>query len=297
MILSNCTLVGPDCPFDESAYFSNYGYVPTLWVNDFFMAVGLVALVAHLVQAIRFRTIGFGIAMLWNNLLLILGYVGRVWTSDNIYSQPAFEMGTVCLTIAPLFLSTAIYLCLPRLILIKGKEYSRFSARYYTRVFCTSSFISLFLESLGSGLTSTALRETKYRSSGYDVTIVGLVIQVLTLTIFALSTVDYFLRTKRGRATITEPIEATNNPIKSVGFFTALGLSFLCVYIRCIFRLAELGSGWGSAIMRNEKIFIGLEGVTICIAVAALTFFHPGFCFKLGSVQRGEKKRDRLPIL
>lgn len=44
-------------------------------------------------------------------------------------------------------------------------------------------------------------------------------------------------------------------------FLYALTLSFTLIMIRCIYRVVELSSGWGSTLMKNQTDFIMLEGV------------------------------------
>ena len=74
-------------------------------------------------------------------------------------------------------------------------------------------------------------------------------------------------------------------------FLCALALSTVCIFIRSIFRVAELSEGWEGALIKNQKLFIGLEGVMVTIAVLSLNAFHPGLCFREGYTpkSRGHK--------
>lgn len=49
--------------------------------------------------------------------------------------------------------------------------------------------------------------------------------------------------------------------------------------MRCVFRVAELQSGFSGDLANNETLFMVLEGPMIIIAVTALTVFHPGLAF------------------
>jgi hypothetical protein len=44
-------------------------------------------------------------------------------------------------------------------------------------------------------------------------------------------------------------------------------------------------------LMRNEAEFIALEGVMIVLSVAALTIFHPGYCFPALASTIGKNKK------
>lgn len=81
-------------------------------------------------------------------------------------------------------------------------------------------------------------------------------------------------------------------------FLCALALSTLCIFIRSIFRVAELSEGWEGALVKNQKLFIGLEGATVMVAVLSLNAFHPGLCFREGytpktrGIRSGRKGRS-----
>jgi hypothetical protein len=47
----------------------------------------------------------------------------------------------ICLTIAPAFLTAAIYLCLGRIVVAYGQNISRMAPRLYTIIFVTCDFV------------------------------------------------------------------------------------------------------------------------------------------------------------
>lgn len=59
----------------------------------------------------------------------------------------------------------------------------------------------------------------------------------------------------------------------------ALALATLSVFIRCVYRVAELQGGFGGSIANNQTLFMIFEGPMIIIATVALTVFHPGIAF------------------
>ena len=72
------------------------------------------------------------------------------------------------------------------------------------------------------------------------------------------------------------------------GFLVAMGLSTFCIFIRSIYRVAELSEGWEGDLIQNQRLFIGFEGAMVVVAVWVLNVWHPGFCFREGYV-RGER--------
>lgn len=49
--------------------------------------------------------------------------------------------------------------------------------------------------------------------------------------------------------------------------------------VRSIFRLVELGEGWGGNLMSKEVPFFILEGLMMILAIACLTLVYPGYFF------------------
>lgn len=86
----------------------------------------------------------------------------------------------------------------------------------------------------------------------------GLSFQVFSLLLFAIATVDYY-RHFRNHYRGQEPPQAAHPRIK--WFFAALGLSYTCIMIRCIYRVIELSKGWNSPLMKKERDFVILEGM------------------------------------
>ena len=64
-------------------------------------------------------------------------------------------------------------------------------------------------------------------------------------------------------------------------FLALEGLATVCIYIRSIFRVAELCGGFDSHLANDEPTFMVLEGAMISIAAICLsTWGHPGIGFQ-----------------
>ena len=64
----------------------------------------------------------------------------------------------------------------------------------------------------------------------------------------------------------------------------------LCIFVRSVYRVVELSEGWTGHLIRQQWLFVGLEGVMVVIAVAALNAFHPAFCFDAEFEEEGNRK-------
>jgi hypothetical protein len=80
-------------------------------------------------------------------------------------------------------------------------------------------------------------------------------------------------------ASLDPKFSSLRSSIKFRGYLAALSIATFCIFIRSVYRVAELSEGWTGYLIKQQGLFIGLEGVMVIVAVLALTFFHPAFCF------------------
>jgi hypothetical protein len=275
-----CTAVSAQCPVQGSIY----GYYPSLPANAFFLAFFALFALVNVGLGVRYRTWTFMIALTLGCTAEAVGYIGRVLLHSNPFNKTGFDIQIVCLIIAPAFVAAAIYLTLKHLTLCFGPEYSRIKPRYYTWTFVSFDILSLILQGAGGGLAATSSTKPRVQTDGNDLMLAGIVFQVATLLAFAAMVADYFLRLSRSTSPL--PTEAENIKSKTSFqlFILGLILSFLAVFTRCVFRIAEMAGGWRNPIMQSEKDFIALDGCLVALAVLLLSIFHPGYCFpRLGS--------------
>ena len=196
-------------------------------------------------------------------------------------------MQIVCLTIAPAFMAAGLYLTLSRIVTTFGPENSRIAPLSYPRIFIPCDVLSLVLQALGGGMASVASHTGKNVDPGDHIMVAGLAFQVFTLLLFILLCSDFALKTlrrwkKMGQAALDPTHAKLRGSWAFQGFLGALSLATLCIFIRSIYRVAELGEGWEGALIKNQHLFIGLEGAMVLVAVFALNLFHPGYCFREG---------------
>lgn len=232
----------------------------------------------------------------------VIGYVGRVMSWKNPFSQNAYLIQIICLTIAPAFLAAGIYLCLSRIVLTIGAENSRIKPLSYPRIFIPCDVISLLLQAAGGGLASAQSHANESPDLGDNIMVAGLAFQVLTLLIFMVLATDFAIRTaKRYKAMDEDAFDASHAALRQSfrfrGFVVALAFATLCIFTRSVYRVAELSEGWTGYLIETQRYFIGLEGAIVSAAVLALNVFHPGFCFRDGDTARkafgfGKKRTD-----
>ncbi|KAF4959803.1 hypothetical protein F66182_18274, partial [Fusarium sp. NRRL 66182] len=133
----------------------------------------------------------------------IIGYIGRVQMHFNPFPQNPFLEYLVCLTIAPAFLSAAIYLCFSRIVIVYGARVSRFRPKTYTYVFIAGDFLALLLQAAGGGIAASTTGSTQ--QTGINIMIAGVSWQVFSLAVFAALCTDFALRVRRARSVDFNP--------------------------------------------------------------------------------------------
>lgn len=177
-----------------------------------------------------------------------------------------------------------VYLTLKHVVKAFGPQYSYLKPKYYTWVFIGGDVISLSLQAIGGGLSAGAEDDFSQLDLGSNIAIAGIIMQVVTLAIFAAFAGLFFLRRHLAlRNGASDKDEAPANPqLQSMRFKLFAGavvVAFLTIFARCVYRIAEMMGGWGNPLMQNEAEFIALDSVMCAVAAVAMTVFHPGLCF------------------
>lgn len=184
----------------------------------------------------------------------------------------------------PAWLAMGIYLTLKHVVKAFGPQYSYLKPKYYTWLFIGGDCVSLSLQAAGGGLSAGANGNSNQLSIGSNIAIAGIIMQVVTLAIFAvLAGLFFFRRHLAQRKGAPEKGETPANPQLQTMRFKLFGgaviLAFLTIFTRCIYRIAEMMGGWGNPLMQDQAEFIALDSVMCSVAAVALTLFHPGYCF------------------
>ncbi|RFU26563.1 hypothetical protein B7463_g9789, partial [Scytalidium lignicola] len=214
-------------------------YQPTIAGNVIFLiiidALGLV----QLIMAAYYGTGLVGLSMVLGILSESCGYVARILLHFDPFSRAYFLWYLICLTIGPVFIAAAIYLCLGRIVVVYGEEISRIKPRSYTLFFIGCDGISLVVQAVGGGIAASApITNQPMVDAGTHTLVAGLSFQVATL-------------------------------------FLATG----CLFVRTVFRSVELSGGFKGKLANNEVEFMVLDGVMVIIACLCMTIMHPGYAF------------------
>ncbi|PWY86610.1 RTA1-domain-containing protein [Aspergillus sclerotioniger CBS 115572] len=301
-----CTL--ETCPMS----YAHITYLPNLGGNAFYIALFALFIPVQCYLGIRHRTWGYLFGTICGLILEVLGYIARIYMRHNPFIDRWFIMYLVCLTIAPAFLSGAIYVSLARIVGAYSAQISRIKQRSYSLIFISFDIISLLLQAAGGAITTSNSASTV--QDGINIMIAGLASQVASLTLYIVIVLDFAYRvfslsarnpsasnnttfrlantTKResdsqdlvvsdtGLITLNPEFAALRASNRWKAFLFCQGLAVVCIYIRSCFRVAELCGGFSSHLANDQTTFMVLEGMMISIAVIAMsTWGHPGIGF------------------
>ncbi|KAF7895606.1 uncharacterized protein EAF01_009568 [Botrytis porri] len=272
---------------------SSFEYRPTVVGNALFAGLFGVFCIAQVALGIKYKTWGYTLGIILGLLLEIMGYIARVLINIYPFNNDYFLMYLITLTIAPAFLTAGIYLCLSRIVIVYGKEISRFRPGTYTIIFCTCDIISLVLQAAGGAIASTA-DTLDDKDLGKNIMLAGLAFQVFSLVLFAILCAEFAWRVRcadgHWNARYYELVSSTL--FKS--FLGGLFLATVTILIRSIYRCIELSGGFnGPLFIGHEVEYMILEPVMITIAVAALTILHPGIAMKGAWLEANFKFRSK----
>lgn len=255
--MAACTKISPECPLKNTIY----GYEPNLGANAFFTAIFAALTVIHVFLGFRYKSVTFPLAMSLGCMAESIGHGGRIILNDNPWSEAGFNMQICCLTLAPAFFAAGIYLTLKHIVLCFGKEGSYLKPKYYTWLFITFDIISLILQGVGGGIAATANDAEDQLKLGSDIMMAGISFQVVVLVVFAAMATLYYVRRSRSKTSLSPSAEIVKRSIGFQLFIGAFVFAFLAIFIRCVYRIAEMAGGWANPIMRKELEFIVLDSL------------------------------------
>lgn len=253
----DCNSISPECPVSESIY----GYFPNYAANIFFSAFFGLFMLINLFLGIRYRAWTFLIAMCFGCLGEAIGYAGRVLLHNNPFDVAGFNIQICCLTLAPAFLAAGIYLTLKHIVICFGEEHSYLKPKHYTWIFISCDFFALVLQGAGGGIAATSIDKPSLQKVGNDLMMAGISLQVITLFVFGIMASIYCYRLLKSTS---GPLPSSGHVWKSTSFRLFLGgflVAFTTIFIRCIYRIAEMAGGWANPLMQSERDFIALDSV------------------------------------
>ncbi|KAI0061919.1 RTA1-domain-containing protein [Artomyces pyxidatus] len=259
-------------PDDESSY----GYTPAEWIGVIFVVLYSITTLIHLGQVWYFRAWWLIPTAVFAGILEIIGWAGRLWSSQNVLLNTPFLMQIVCTIIAPTPLVAANFIILGKIIRRLGSRYSRLSAKWYTIVFLSCDIIALVVQAVGGAMASEATTNSGAATGG-RVMLGGIIFQLIAIVFYVALASEFLFRYIKDSP--IRSYEGARGKTDKRMKLLLLGMSIMTVFIfiRSIYRTIELADGWDGKIYTTQSLFTILDGLMITLAMFTLNIFHPGY--------------------
>jgi RTA1 like protein len=133
---------------------------------------------------------------------------------------------------------------------------------------------------VGGALASLATSEALL-NTGTHIMVAGLSFQVFSLLLFMALAGEFFIKIRLSGASFNPAFVELRAKKHFKMFIHMLPIATLCIFTRCVYRVAELSKGFSGTLFRNEEVTLMiLEGTLISVASIALTVGHPGIAFR-----------------
>jgi hypothetical protein len=260
----NCHHLSPECPIVATVY----GYQPSLAANAFFTGLFAVCAVAQIflgfyskawmycrfvALACIIETVGkksatsqLMIRIFADLLCFNTGYSGRLMLWSNPWSSIGFKIQISMLIIGPAFLAAAVYITLKDVIRRLTPEdgdlsfCSPLKPVVYTPLFITCDAVCGLLQAAGGAVAAAAGTRTAELNMGGHIMLAGVVAQVAVSLSFIFLVSIYMVRLYRQRQSLAMESLELMGSAKFRIFVASLITAFWAVFVRCIFRIAEM---------------------------------------------------------
>ncbi|KAK0636647.1 RTA1 like protein-domain-containing protein [Bombardia bombarda] len=290
-----CNEVSPVCPVEATTL----GYFPNKGINCFF-AVGFgLAGLAALVLGTWTRTWSYMAFVAAGCTLELAGYGARIPLTANPWNKEAFETQICSIILAPTLVCVSIYLTLKHVCLSLNPALSRVRPHLYPFIFVPLDVSCLCVQAVGGALAASAgYTNWNLLQHGNRAIIAGIALQVAVLLFFGAAATDYYVRVSRW---IRSPLAdqdalALWRDSRFRMFVCAVAGAYSGIFIRCVYRIAEMAGGWGNKIMQDEPSFVVLEGFMVLVPCILLAAFPPGFLFPQMAARMSARVQSRISL-
>lgn len=211
-------------------------------------------------------------------LLSSAGYGVRNASTQEVTSIGLYAASSSLIVISPIFICASLYLLLSRIILRclpprsdlvarnKPQVFFGISPRWIGKVFVASDILSFMTQGAGTSIAAGGNWEGESATTGTNVLIFGLGLQLATFTVFLVALWLFVCRVRL--------VQGGFEPrVKSMMIGVVVASVF--IEIRSVYRLVEFGLGIDGYPFQHEWPLYVLEAVPMLFAIGALAWWHP----------------------
>ncbi|KAJ6557562.1 RTA1-domain-containing protein [Mycena capillaripes] len=254
---------------------SQYGYIPHEYVGIIFVTLFGLSTILHVGQATYHRMWFLFPTACLCGLGELVGWSGRLWSAFSPSFSNPYMMQITSTIIAPTPLIAVNFILLTRIVERLGPCYSRLTPTWYTSLFLSFDIIALVIQGAGGGLAATAVTIPEV-NLGANIMLAGIVFQFVSIILYSTFAADFLQWYHKDRPIRSTQSERGTMDAKLRTMIGALAFSTLVLFIRSIYRIIELATGWNGRILHTEVYFNVLDGGMVVLAIFTLNIAHPG---------------------
>jgi hypothetical protein len=230
----------------------------------------------------------------------VVGYVGRILSTNDLWALGPFILQSLLLLIAPALFAASIYIVLGRIILlVDGEQCSLIRQKWLTKIFVTGDVISFVVQAGGGGIQAAGSLELLH--AGENIIVVGLFLQLTFFGFFIVVAGLFHYRFRKAspgpafeysqgletqkstKRQASQHAEITRHGYTTIGthqlpwkrhmyvLYVASGL----IMVRSVFRVIEYLQGNNGYLLRHEYFLYIFDAVLMLIVMSLFNWSHP----------------------
>ncbi|PWN25143.1 RTA1 like protein, partial [Jaminaea rosea] len=253
--------------------YGPYGYQPKLAPAVVFTVVYALLALVHLGLTVKSRqwwlivlALGAGFETA-GNALRIYGHFYATVTDPYIAMQ-------VLVVVTPAFFAAIHFAILGKVLILFGRKFCFVPPKLIIPFFVTLDVASLAIQGGGSGIAATNEIRGRDPTSGANIVVGGLAVQLLGYCIFDFLAILFAFKAFPAGEPVAPP-KLWNRKMK-IGVIMAF-ISALLVLTRSCFRTGEMAEGWIGPVAQKEWLYYVFDATPVSAAVLILAIWHPSF--------------------
>lgn len=252
----------------------------------------------------------------FHQIVEVIGFIGRILSSDDIWALGPFIMQSLLLLVAPALFAASIYIILGRIILLTdGEEHSAIRQKWLTKLFVGGDVLSFLLQGGGGGIQAAGTLELLH--TGEKIIIAGLFVQLAFFGLFIFVAALFHWRlvranpkhpqrgftvlptttaaSRRLTESSTAPLSQNKVDIHSLPwkrYIITLYAAAALIMIRSVFRVIEYLQGNNGYLMRHEVFLYVFDGTLMLGVVILFNFVHPATITDLYQQRKMEERTE-----
>ncbi|PYH44723.1 RTA1 domain-containing protein [Aspergillus saccharolyticus JOP 1030-1] len=266
----------------EDSSYELYDYNPSVAAAAIFVLLFLATTACHVYQLARAHAWYF-ICFILGGIFEIIGYIARAEAHNNTSNVTIFTIHTLFILLAPPLYASTLYMALSRMIFYLDKEdLSIVPTRWLTVIFVAGDIVSFLIQGAGGVIMTHTTTDPSARTTGQNVIIAGLVIQLIFFSVFFIVAAAFHYRIHRSPSG-----KSISSCIATDGWFhatwettlLALYVASAMILVRSVDRLVEYASAGATErdgyLGRHEAFAYVFDALPMWLGMVFMAVWHP----------------------